>query len=104
MRPSTAFFSLLSSLPFALAIPQFSVPGGGLTYPVASALTITWTDDGTAPSIADLTTYQLFLMTGSNAAPFQLGTLPTGSFASGSSVIVPAGTITPGLGGTTANA
>ncbi|KAH8594954.1 hypothetical protein B0O99DRAFT_512995 [Bisporella sp. PMI_857] len=91
---------VLSSVHAAFAAPKFTAPAAGaslttLTFPV------TWSDDGAAPSISDLTSYTLFLYAGPDASLKQLTQLSTGTFAAGSTVTV---TIPPGLGGNVQNA
>ncbi|TAQ90862.1 hypothetical protein B7494_g781 [Chlorociboria aeruginascens] len=98
MRPSRALLVLTAFYPLAFADVKFTTP----TSPTGGTkFTITWADSGTAPSLSDLTTYQLFLFTGSNASPVQLYALGTGSFSSGNTLSV---TVPPTTGGSTANA
>jgi len=99
MRSFNALVFLLGSIPSVFADVKFTIPAAGQTYPAATALTVTWADSGTAPAIADLSTYTLFLCTGSNASPTQLmalgvaGTVSAGTIA----VTIPttAGAVTP---------
>jgi hypothetical protein len=104
MRPSAALFSLLASAPLVFADVSFVSPAPGASVPGGTAFTVTWKDSGNAPSIADLTTYQLFLYSGSNAAPQQLYviTATPATFAStGNTATV---TIPVGTGGAGTNA
>ncbi|KAF4636312.1 hypothetical protein G7Y89_g1784 [Cudoniella acicularis] len=88
MRPSGALLSLLASAPFAIAIPTFSSPTSDFSVAGGTAFTVTWTDDGTAPSIADLTTYTLHLYAGTSTTNSVVWSAPDGSFASGSSITI----------------
>jgi hypothetical protein len=101
MRPSTALFFLAATAPLALADVEFTVPAAGQSVPGGTAFTVTWIDSGDAPSISDLSAYQLLLYSGSNTAPQQLSSLGTGSFTSGNTLTV---TVPVGTGGSTANA
>jgi len=90
LLPSSIFAILLSSVPAGLCDVVFTSPTPGQSVTGGSTFTVTWKESGVAPLITDLTTYQLFLFTGGNAAPFQLWNLkdtPT-PFTSGSSVTV----------------
>lgn len=101
MRLSTALFFLAAAAPLALADVEFTVPAPGALVPGGTTFTVTWKDSGDAPALADLTAYQLFLYSGSNAAPQQLYFISTGSFSSGNTLTV---TVPVGIGGSTANA
>jgi len=94
--------SLLATVfQFASADVQFTSPAAGATLPGGGAITITWQDSGSAPSISDLSTYQLFLCAGGNAAGtfIQLAAVTTsGTFASGNTA---EGTFAAGLGAST---
>lgn len=95
MRPANALYFLAACCPLAFADVEFTVPAAGASIAGGTAFTVTWKDSGSAPSISDLTSYQLFLEAGSNAAPQQLYALATnGLFSAGNtiSVTVPAGT------------
>lgn len=94
MRSVTTFILLLGLLPSVLADVKFTSPSAGLAVPGGVEFTITWTDSGTAPSLSDLSAYQLFLFTGSNTQPQQLSLLSNGVFtaAPSVSVTVPVGT------------
>lgn len=62
-----AFSVLLTSiLPSVHADVKFTSPAGGETFSGGGSIKAAWTDSGVAPSIADLTTYQLFLCAGGN--------------------------------------
>lgn len=90
-----SFLSVLLALPFAFAEPKFVSPVAGSTLS-AGAITVTWKDGGSIPSLSDLNAYQLLLFTGSNNKPFQLADLKTGSFSQGNSLAV---TVPSGVGG-----
>lgn len=101
MRPSVAFFLLAAAAPLAFADVEFTVPAPGATVAGGTAFTVTWIDSGDAPSLADLSAYQLMLYTGSNAAPQQLLSLSNGAFTGGNTLTV---TVPAGTGGSTTNA
>jgi len=101
MRPLNALLFLVAIAPLALADVQFVSPAAGVSVPGGTAFSVTWSDSGTAPSISDLTAFQLFLFTGSNASPQQLYSLGNAAFTAGSSLSV---TIPTTIGGSTANA
>jgi hypothetical protein len=102
MRPSGALFALAAIASPAIAYPEFTVPAAGASVPGGTAFTVTWKDSGDAPSISDLSAYQLFLYSGSNASPQQLYTLSTGkTFTSGNSISVK---VPLTIGGPTVNA
>ncbi len=101
MRLSSALLFLAATAPVALADVKFTVPAAGASVPGGTAFTVTWVDSGDAPSISDLTAYQLLLYTGSNSAPQQLYSLATASFSGGNSATV---TVPVGIGGATKNA
>ncbi|KAI9049941.1 hypothetical protein LZ554_006088 [Drepanopeziza brunnea f. sp. 'monogermtubi'] len=88
------FLALAISLPWVAADVKFTVPAAGASIPGGTAFTVTWADSGNAPALADLTSYTLFLFSGSNAVPAQLLNLKAATFAAGNtiSVIVPVGT------------
>ena len=94
--PSLLF---LLALPLLVrAEPKFVTPAAGDALSPGT-ITITWKDGGSAPSISDISAYQLLLFTGSNSNPFQLADLKTGSFAEGNTV---SATISPGVAGASA--
>lgn len=101
MRLPSAILVLLASAPVALCYPAFSVPAAGASLPGGTAFTVTWADQGTAPSVSDLTSYTLFLFSGSNASPQQLYQLAASTFAAGDTVSV---TVPVATGGTGTNA
>ena len=102
MRLSGALVFLATLAPLASAVPVFSSPGASASVPGGTSFTVTWKDDGNAPSITDLSGYSLFLYSGSGTEPAQLyAAVPNGVFSSGSSVDV---TVPVGVGGSTANA
>lgn len=84
MRLSQAL-ALLASAPFAIAYPTFSAPAAAAVETAGTAFTVTWADNGDAPSVADLATYQLDVMAGDNT-----------NFASVITVVAP-GTALTGL-------
>ncbi|KAH8805608.1 Ser-Thr-rich glycosyl-phosphatidyl-inositol-anchored membrane family-domain-containing protein [Xylogone sp. PMI_703] len=96
-------FSLLglAGLPLVIADVSITAPAAGASVPGGTTFTITWTDSNSAPSISDLTSYQIFLYSGSNAAPAQLYSLGQGTFANGNSFTA---TVPVGVGGTGTNA
>jgi hypothetical protein len=104
MRPSVALYLLMAYCPMALADVEFTVPAAGASVPGDTAFTVTWIDSGAAPSISDLTAYQLFLESGSNSNPQQLYqfTLANGGlFSAGNTITV---TVPVGIGGPGTNA
>jgi hypothetical protein len=104
MRPSNALYFLVACCNLVFADVEFTVPAAGASVAGGTAFTVTWTDSGSAPSISDLTAYQLFLESGSNAAPQQLYAFTlanNGLFSAGNSITV---TIPAGTGGTGTNA
>jgi hypothetical protein len=52
----------------AIADVKFSSPAAGAQIAGGSSMTITWADDGTAPTIDKFTSYTLNLMAGGNTA------------------------------------
>jgi len=101
MRLSSNLLFLVASAPLAFAYPDITIPAGGASVPGGIAFSVTWKDSGSAPSISDLTTYTLFLFSGSNTAPQQLYSLSSGTLATASTVSV---TVPVGTGGTGTNA
>ncbi|KAF7889085.1 hypothetical protein EAF00_009385 [Botryotinia globosa] len=57
---------LLAYAPFAIAYPTFSAPAAAAVETAATPFTVTWADNGDAPAIADITTYQLDVCAGSS--------------------------------------
>jgi hypothetical protein len=73
MRLRRALLFLPAFVPFAFGDVSFTIPStAGDNFPGGSPFTVQWADSGVAPSISDLTTYQLALYTGSNAAPVRI--------------------------------
>ena len=74
-------FTLL--LPLVFADVKFSKPPAGSTIIGGGAISIAWGDSGAAPSLADLTSYQLFLVAGGQDDPSQMvvGTPISSTFA-----------------------
>ncbi|TVY71307.1 Cell wall synthesis protein KRE9 [Lachnellula suecica] len=101
MRFSGALVVLATLAPFASAVPIISSPAAGASLPGGAAIKVTWADDGVAPAISALTTYQIFLYSGANASPAQLWASPAASFTAGNSASI---TIPLGTGGSTTNA
>ncbi|KAF2197532.1 hypothetical protein GQ43DRAFT_444175 [Delitschia confertaspora ATCC 74209] len=64
--PTTLFAALSLVTTFVNADVEFISPKAGSTLNGGGAIEIEWKDSGEAPSIADLTTYQLFLCAGGN--------------------------------------
>lgn len=98
MRPSDTLVFILASIPSVIADVKFSVPAAGAPVPGGTSFAVTWTDSGVAPSISDLTAYQLFLFTGSNAQPQQLSLLANAAFSAGNTITV---TVPVGIGAST---
>jgi len=60
---------LLAALaPSALADVKFTTPAAGASIPAGGTFAVEWKDSGSAPSITDLASYQLFLCAGGNDA------------------------------------
>jgi hypothetical protein len=60
----------------ALAVPQITVPAAGATIPVTAAgtqISVEWKDDGEAPKISTLKSFQLQLIVGGNTAEDSVG-------------------------------
>jgi hypothetical protein len=91
---------LFLGLPFAAAEPKFVNPTAGSILSAAGTIEVTWKDGGNAPSLSDLSYYQLLLFTGSNNKPFQLADLEEGSFSGSNSV---SATISSSVGGSSPN-
>jgi hypothetical protein len=66
MRLVTLSVFLTALLPSVFADVKFTSPAGGETFTGGGSIKAAWTDSGDAPSISDLTTYQLFLCAGGN--------------------------------------
>ena len=63
--------------PSALADVKFITPAAGASIPAGGTFAVEWKDSGSAPSIADLASYQLFLCAGGNdATNFVCDSLP----------------------------
>lgn len=98
------FPALLSTAlyPLTYAYPSFSAPAAGASETAGTAFTITWADNGDAPSISDLASYQLDLYAGSNTASYSVVNIkPAGTAFSSASVTA---TIAKGVGGSQTNA
>ncbi|RFU23929.1 hypothetical protein B7463_g12412, partial [Scytalidium lignicola] len=96
-------FSLLvlASLPLAIADVSFTLPAAGTSLPGGTAFTVNWQDSNNPPLISALTSYQLFLYSGSNDSPQQLYSLGQGTFTGGNSFTA---TVPVGVGGTGSDA
>lgn len=57
---------LTSAAPFAFADVKFTTPAPAAQLTAGSALSVGWIDSGSAPSVSDLASYQLFLCAGGN--------------------------------------
>jgi hypothetical protein len=101
MRPWRVLPPLAAAAQLALADVKFTVPAPGASMPGGTAFAVTWVDSGDAPSISDLTAYQLFLYSGSNASPQQLYSITTAAFSAGNTLSV---TVPVGIGGESTNA
>ncbi|PBP17849.1 putative beta-1,6-glucan boisynthesis protein (Knh1) [Diplocarpon rosae] len=100
MRLAHALILLAPALPWVSADVKFTVPAAGASIAGGAAFTVAWEDSGEAPALADLTSYTLFLFSGSNNVPAQLLSLKDATFAAGSTVSV---TVPVGSGGTGTN-
>ncbi|TVY92983.1 Cell wall synthesis protein [Lachnellula willkommii] len=102
MRFKGALVFLATLAPLASAVPVFSSPAAAASVPGGTSFTVEWKDDGSAPALADLSTYQLFLYSGSGTSPTQLyAAASNGVYTTGNSVAV---TVPVGVGGSTTNA
>jgi hypothetical protein len=73
MRLRNALLSLFAFVPLALGDVSFTTPStAGDSFTGGSPFIVKWADSGVAPSISDLTTYQLALYTGANSAPVSI--------------------------------
>ena len=63
-----SFILLAAAAPFAFADVSFTTPAPGASIAGGGTMTVEWKDSGSAPSISDLTSYQLFLCAGGNDA------------------------------------
>ena len=66
MRPLTLLTLLAPFVPYAFAYPKFTAPAPGASESPGS-ISVAWEDDGSSPSINQLTTYTLQLMVGGNS-------------------------------------
>lgn len=99
MRLSTLPGLFVVLLPLVSADVKFTTPVAGASVVGGTAFTVTWADSGSAPALADLTSYTLFLFSGSNAVPAQLYQLSASTFAAaGTSVSVTVPVATGGSG------
>jgi hypothetical protein len=53
-------------VPLASAGVKWTSPEAGATLTAGTAITVKWEDDGEAPKLTDMLTYELFLMAGGN--------------------------------------
>lgn len=103
MRLSQALL-LTASAHLVFAYPELTVPAAGASLTAGTAFTVTWTDNSKSPLLADLTSYELFLYTGTNDSPQQLVALiPSGTFSSSGAQSTTA-TVTASVGGELTNA
>jgi hypothetical protein len=58
--------ALVALLPVAFAGVSFTKPEAGATLTAGTAIQVEWTESTDGPALADLQTYQLFLMAGGN--------------------------------------
>ncbi|RDW65350.1 hypothetical protein BP5796_10042 [Coleophoma crateriformis] len=94
---TTALWSLVS------ADVEFASPAAGASVAGGTPFLVSWRDSGIAPSLIDLTSYELSLYSGSNDNPQQLYSISTNTFSatSGNTVSV---TIPQDIGGDGINA
>ncbi|QDS69771.1 hypothetical protein FKW77_010287 [Venturia effusa] len=98
MRPVTLSVLLSAILPLVHADVKFTSPAGGETFTGGGSIKAAWTDSGNAPSISDLSTYQLFLCAGGNdpGTFIQLASITEkGLFSNGNTA---EGTVAAGVG------
>jgi len=101
MRLTSLSLLLTALLPSVYADVKFTSPAGGETFTGGGSIKIAWTDSEEAPSLSDLTTYQLFLCAGGNDNPTIVQLLDItdkGTFANGN---VAEGTIPATIGAST---
>jgi methionine-rich copper-binding protein CopC len=55
-------------VPFAHAGVQFTKPAAGATLTAGTAIEVQWSESSDGPKLADLLSYELFLMAGGNDA------------------------------------
>lgn len=67
---------LTSAAPFAFADVKFTTPAPAAQLIAGSALSVGWIDSGSAPSVSDLASYQVFLCAGGNDASSFVCSLP----------------------------
>ncbi|CAL3971028.1 unnamed protein product [Diplocarpon coronariae] len=101
MRLAHALVFLTPAISWVNADVKFTAPTAGASVTGGAAFTVTWEDSGEAPALADLTSYTLFLFSGSNDVPAQLVSLKDATFAAGSTLSV---TVPVATGGTGTNA
>jgi len=91
--------------PLTLAYPRLSSPSPGTQVPVLGGITATWTDNGNAPALTDLSSYQLFLCAGSNANHIDLiNIVPAGTPIPSSNSVKSTVAIPANIGGPGTNA
>ncbi|KAI9815556.1 MAG: hypothetical protein M1827_002690 [Pycnora praestabilis] len=101
LRP---FIFLAALAPLAVADVEFTTPAAGASVAGGTTISVAWKDSGSAPSVSDLTSYQLFLCAGGNDASnfIQLAPITTaGTFSTGNAA---SGTVQVTIGGSTTNA
>ncbi|KAI9756310.1 MAG: hypothetical protein M4579_003902 [Chaenotheca gracillima] len=99
LLPRSLLCFLAVIIPFASADVQFTSPAAGASVAGGNTVTVQWKDSGDTPKLAQLQSYQLFLMSGSNDEPYQLASITDqGQFSKGNKA---SGTIQIGVGAST---
>ncbi|CZT53278.1 related to KRE9 Cell wall synthesis protein [Rhynchosporium secalis] len=99
LRLLTIHTLLLAHVSLVSADVKFIAPAAGASIVGGTAFTVAWAETGDAPALADLSSYTLFLFSGSNTAPTQLYQLSASTFAAaGKSVSVTVPVNTGGVG------
>ncbi|RKF79792.1 Cell wall synthesis protein KNH1 [Golovinomyces cichoracearum] len=97
----TLFSLVLLIFSLVYAYPQITSPSAGAFLSGGVIFTVMWAESGDPPTIPELTSYELYLYTGSNASPQQLTRVTSGIFSSGNSISV---AIPLAVGGSMTNA
>lgn len=95
---------LAAFAPFAFAYPTFTAPAAGATETAAVAFTVTWADNGVAPSISDISTYQLDLCAASDSAADLVVVYPVVTTTTLGSTLTNSVSVPAAQGGSTKNA
>ncbi|CZR56779.1 uncharacterized protein PAC_06668 [Phialocephala subalpina] len=74
--------SLSLLVPLAMADVLFTTPAARDSLPAGPKFTVAWMESGTSPSISELTSYRMYLYTGSNTIVNPLFSLAFGNFTS----------------------